>query len=141
MPTLRKALETPSQIDSSSSSPPPTTTTSSSLSPKMMTNGTIRRSVCDRHPAVASLLSRPPNSTPKPSINSTTIVKTECMNDISHCNNNRDIEMKDEAISKSNEIKIKSEIGESYGDNNSGFEEEDDEMPLNLCIRDNKILS
>jgi hypothetical protein len=135
MPTLRKALETPSQIDSSS----PTTTTSSS-SPKMMTNGTIRRSVCDRHPAVASLLSRPPNSTSKPSINSTVFVKTECTNDISHCNNNRDIEMKDEAISKPNEIKIKSEIGESYGDNNDGLED-DDEMPLNLCIRDNKILS
>uniref|UniRef100_A0A914Q145 Uncharacterized protein n=1 Tax=Panagrolaimus davidi TaxID=227884 RepID=A0A914Q145_9BILA len=136
MPTLRKALETPSQIDSSSA-----TTTTTSSSPKI-TNGTIRRSVCDRHPAVASLLSRPPNLTPKPSINSTVFVKTECTNDISHFDSTiiRDIEMKDEAISKPNEIKIKSEIGESCGESN-GFEEDDDEMPLNLCIRDNKISS
>uniref|UniRef100_A0A914YPH2 Uncharacterized protein n=1 Tax=Panagrolaimus superbus TaxID=310955 RepID=A0A914YPH2_9BILA len=140
MPTLRKALETSLKTDDSST----TTTTSSPMAQNG--NGNVR-SVCDRHPAVASLLSRPPLSTPSSKLskmnNSSVIVKSECIDGISNSTN---IDMKDDDIIITDKMIIKSELSENENNNDivvddDDDDEEDDEMPLNLCIRDNKISS
>jgi nuclear receptor subfamily 1 group D protein 3 len=117
MPTLRRALEsTPLHMDDSASSS--TTTSSSSTITATTTTPGTRLSVCDRHPAVASLLSRPPASKQQPLTSSSiSVVKNETES------SNGDVEMKNSIANKN----IKSELGE-----------EDDEKPLNLCIRDNK---
>lgn len=113
MPTLRKALETtPSRMEESTPSSSSATSTGTRLS------------VCDRHPAVASLLSRPPaTNVPKTSnvVSSSASLKPEGSEN-AHMDSKFCMAATDDE--KNDEIKIEVDDGE-------------DEQPLNLCVRDN----